>query len=43
VGIEGTPGMVTDGWKTFRLDNLESEVVGGTCPVHIQYYFAGEK
>jgi hypothetical protein len=23
--------MVTDDSETFRLDNLESEVVGGTC------------
>jgi hypothetical protein len=23
--------MVTDDWETFRLENLESEVVGGAC------------
>ena len=31
VGIGGTSGMVTDDSETFRLDNLESGVVGGTC------------
>jgi hypothetical protein len=31
VGIGGTSGMVTDDSETFRLDNLESEVVGGAC------------
>jgi hypothetical protein len=28
VGSGGTSGMVTDDWETFRLDNLEFEVVG---------------
>jgi hypothetical protein len=28
VGNRGTSGMVTDDSETFRLDNLESEVVG---------------
>ena len=27
----GTSGMVTDDWETFRLDNLESELAGGSC------------
>jgi len=27
----GTSGMVTDDSETFRLDNLECEVVGGAC------------
>jgi hypothetical protein len=36
-------GMVTDDSETFRLDNLESEVVGRACLVHIEYYYAGEK
>ena len=31
VGSEGTSGMVTDDSEAFRLDNLESEVVGRTC------------
>ena len=31
VGIGGTSGMLTDDSDTFRLDNLESEVDGGTC------------
>ena len=31
MGIGGTSGMVTDGSETFRLDNLEFEVVGGAC------------
>jgi len=31
VGNGGTSGMVTDDSKTFRLDNLESEVAGGAC------------
>jgi len=30
VGSEGTSGVVTDDSETFRLDNLESKVVGGT-------------
>jgi len=30
VGIGGTSGMVTDDSDVFRLDNLESEIVGGT-------------
>jgi hypothetical protein len=29
VGGGGTSGLVTDDSETFRLDNLESEVVGG--------------
>jgi hypothetical protein len=29
VGSGGKSGMVTDNSETFRLDNLESEVVGG--------------
>jgi hypothetical protein len=29
VGIGGTSGMVTDGSETFRLRNLESDIVGG--------------
>jgi hypothetical protein len=31
VGSGGTSGMFTDGLETFRLDNLESEVVRGAC------------
>jgi hypothetical protein len=31
VGSGGTYGMVTDDSETFRLDNLESEVVRGAC------------
>ena len=31
VGSGGTSGMVTVDSDTFRLDNLESEVVGGEC------------
>jgi hypothetical protein len=31
VGSKGASGMVTDDSETFRLDNLESEVVGGAC------------
>ena len=31
VGSEGTSWMVTDDSETFRLDNLESEVVGRAC------------
>jgi hypothetical protein len=31
VGSGGTPGTVTDDTKIFRLDDLESEVVGGAC------------
>jgi len=31
VGIGDTSGMVTDDSKTFRLDNLESEVDGGAA------------
>ena len=31
MGSGGTSGMVTDDSETFRLDNLESEVVGGAC------------
>jgi len=27
----GTPGVITDDSETFRLDNLESERVGGAC------------
>jgi hypothetical protein len=29
--VGGTSGMVTDNSETFRLDNLESEMVGGAC------------
>ena len=32
----GTSGMVTDDSETFRLDNLESEVVEGTCGVPVR-------
>jgi len=31
VGIMGMSGMVTDDSETFRLDKLESEVVGRAC------------
>jgi hypothetical protein len=31
VGNGGTSGMVSDDSEKFRLDNLESEAVGGTC------------
>jgi hypothetical protein len=31
VGNGGMSGMVTADSETFRLDNLESEVVGGAC------------
>jgi len=31
VGIGGTSGMVTDDSETFRLANIEYEVVGGAC------------
>jgi len=31
VGSGGTYGMVTDDSETYRLDKLESEVVGGAC------------
>jgi len=31
VGSGGTSGMVTDDSEMFRLNNLESEVVGGAC------------
>ena len=31
MGSGRTSGMVTDDSETFRLDNLESEVVGGPC------------
>jgi hypothetical protein len=31
VGNGGTSGMVTDDSEMFRLDNLDSEVVGGAC------------
>jgi len=31
VGSGGTPGVITDYSETFRLDNVESEVVGGAC------------
>jgi hypothetical protein len=31
VGTGGTSGMVNDDSEIFRLDNLESEVVGGAC------------
>jgi len=33
VGIGDTSWMVTDDLETIRLDNLESEVVGGTSGV----------
>jgi len=33
VGIGGTSGTVPDDWEIFRLDNLESEIVGGMCRV----------
>jgi len=28
--------MVTDDSETFRLDNLESEIVGGTCATFLK-------
>jgi hypothetical protein len=31
VGSRGRSGVVTDDSETFRLDNVESEVVGGAC------------
>lgn len=31
MGSGGTSGMVTDDSETFRLDNMESEVVAGAC------------
>jgi hypothetical protein len=31
VGNRGTSGMVTDDSETFRLGNLESDIVGGAC------------
>ena len=31
MGNGGRSGMVTHDLETFRLDNLESEVVGRTC------------
>ena len=31
VGSAGTSGMVTKDSESFRLDNLESELVGGVC------------
>jgi hypothetical protein len=31
VGSAGASGLVTDDSETFRLGNLESEVVGGAC------------
>ena len=31
MGNGGVSGMATDDSETFRLDNLESEVVGGAC------------
>jgi len=31
VGSWSTSGIITDDSETFWLDNLESEVVGGTC------------
>jgi hypothetical protein len=33
VGSGGTSGVFTDDSETFRLDNLESEVVGGACTI----------
>jgi hypothetical protein len=37
VGSGGTSGMVTDVSETFRLDNLEFEVVGGVCGAPDRY------
>ena len=31
VGTGGTPGVISNDSKTFSLDNLESEIVGGAC------------
>ena len=31
MGSWSASGVVTDGWETFSLDNLESEVAGGAC------------
>jgi hypothetical protein len=33
--VGGTSGMVTDDSEIFRLDNLESEVVGGACGARV--------
>ena len=30
--------MVADDWETFRLDNWESEVVGGACGMTVHGY-----
>ena len=38
MGNGGTSGIVTDDSETFRLDNMEFEIVGGTCALHIPYY-----
>ena len=35
MGSGGTSGMVTDDWETFRMYNMESEIVGGTCRVKL--------
>jgi len=37
VGSEGTSGVVTDDWESFRLHNLESEVVGGAPTGRLHY------
>jgi len=29
----GTPGVISNDSETFRLDNLEPEIVGGSCGV----------
>ena len=34
----GTSGVVSDNWETFRPDNLESEVGGGTCGMTLRGY-----
>ena len=33
MGSGGTSAMVTDDSETYRLDKLESEVVGGACGI----------
>jgi hypothetical protein len=38
VGNGGTSGMDTDDSKTFRLDNLESEVAGRACMTGLYAY-----
>jgi hypothetical protein len=37
MGIGGTSGIITDNSETFRLDNLEFEVVGGACGAAARY------